>query len=214
MAYWFDQGGDPLAAYYPQTEESYGMPRGSIGGIVAAENSSPSAISPAGARTQFQIIPSTARDLGVNLNDSHSAMQGAAKYWKQQLDSFGDPGLAYAAYNAGPGTVQKYLRGQAPLPAETQSYVRRALAYSGLHSDHFGSADEASRNEAASATDQAVPPPRTDEDQQPLEPPNPILPAKPVAAATAADPLKTVPTDKTYNLIMAALKGFGSMLNG
>ena len=140
--YWFSQGGDPLEPYYAQTEDAYGIPRGTLKGLVAAENTAPGVTSSAGAQTQFQILPSTAADLGVNLSDPHSAMQGAAKYWKQQLDAFGDPGLAYAAYNFGPGNVQSYLRMKKPFPAGVQQYAKTGLSHSKLGSDYVSPTEQ------------------------------------------------------------------------
>jgi hypothetical protein len=189
-----------MAPYYPQTETNLGLPSGAIGGIVAAENTAPGVTSSAGARTQFQIIPSTAQMLGVNLSDDRSALQGAAKYWKQQLDTFGDPGLAYAAYNAGPGTVQNYLRGKGDLPATTRAYAKTALAYSGLKSDYF-SGDGGERR-----VKQYQDAPQT----EPIDMPMPVVPAAPAGAGfplpiDLAQEKPVAPRDRTYPLIMAAL---------
>ena len=58
------------------------------------------------------------------------AIEGGAKYLRQQLDRFGgDPAKALAAYNAGPGAVQRY--GGVPPYAETQNYVRKVMALRG-----------------------------------------------------------------------------------
>ena len=73
-------------------------------------------------------MPATAAGLGVSdATDPAQALEGGAKYLKQQLDRFGgDVAKALAAYNAGPGAVQKY--GGVPPYAETQNYVQRVQA--------------------------------------------------------------------------------------
>ena len=73
-------------------------------------------------------MPGTAAGLGVtNPLDPAQAIEGGAKYLKQQLDRFGgDVARALAAYNAGPGAVQRF--GGVPPYAETQNYVRAVQA--------------------------------------------------------------------------------------
>ena len=74
-------------------------------------------------------MPGTAQSLGVtNPLDPAQAIDGGAKYLAQQLQTFGgDVTKTLAAYNAGPGAVQKY--GGVPPYAETQAYVKRVLEY-------------------------------------------------------------------------------------
>ncbi|HEY9854644.1 MAG TPA: NlpC/P60 family protein [Stenomitos sp.] len=83
--------------------------------------------SSAGARGMFQLMPDTARGLGVgDVTDPKQNIEGGMKYLKQNLDMFnGDVLKAVAAYNAGPGNVQKY--GGVPPFEETQGYVRNIL---------------------------------------------------------------------------------------
>lgn len=83
----------------------------------------PSVRSPAGAIGLAQLMPGTARDLGVDPLDPSLNLYGGARYLRQQLDRFGgDVELALAAYNAGPGRVQRAAG--IPRIAETQAYVR------------------------------------------------------------------------------------------
>ncbi len=85
----------------------------------------PGAVSPKGASGLAQLMPGTARELGVDPSDPVQNMTGGARYLRQQLDAFGRPDLALAAYNAGPGAVRKH--GGIPPFKETQNYVRKIL---------------------------------------------------------------------------------------
>lgn len=90
----------------------------------------PTARSKAGAYGPMQLMPATARDLGVDINDPEDNIRGGIKYLGQQLRTFGgDTSLATAAYNAGPGAVRK--AGGVPRYAETQDYVRKIAARMG-----------------------------------------------------------------------------------
>ena len=80
------------------------------------------AVSPAGAAGLTQLMPATARDLGVaDRFDPVENLQGGADYLARQLARFGDVRLALAAYNAGPARIAAY--GGAPPFAETRRYV-------------------------------------------------------------------------------------------
>jgi soluble lytic murein transglycosylase-like protein len=80
------------------------------------------AVSPKGAMGLAQLMPATARDLGVNPTDPIANLNGGARYLRQLLDQFdGNVEKALAAYNAGPGRVRS--AGGIPAIAETQAYV-------------------------------------------------------------------------------------------
>ena len=84
------------------------------------------AISSAGAIGLGQLMPATARDLGVDPRDPLQNLDGSARYLAMMLETFGDPHLALAAYNAGPDAVRQH--GGIPPYRETQNHVARVMA--------------------------------------------------------------------------------------
>jgi len=91
------------------------------------------AVSHAGARGLAQLMPGTARELGVNPHDPFANLEGGARYLRQQLDRFdGDLERALAAYNAGPGRVIR--AGGIPRIRETQHYVAAIMGRLSEHS--------------------------------------------------------------------------------
>lgn len=85
------------------------------------------ATSRAGAHGLAQLIPATARQLGVDIADPRANLEGGARYLRMQLDAFGgDVEKALAAYNAGPARVR--TAGGVPNIPETQAYVAAILA--------------------------------------------------------------------------------------
>jgi soluble lytic murein transglycosylase-like protein len=115
----------PFGAEITAAAKKHGIDPALLAGLVKQEsNFNPNAGSPAGARGLTQLMPGTAAGLGVtNVLDPIQSLDGGAKYLRQQLDAFGgDVTRALAAYNAGPGAVQRY--GGVPPYAETQNYVR------------------------------------------------------------------------------------------
>lgn len=88
---------------------------------------SETARSPAGARGLAQLMPATARAMGVDPDDPHANLEGGARYLRMQLDRFGgDLESALAAYNAGPGRVQR--AGGIPAIRETRNYVASIMS--------------------------------------------------------------------------------------
>ena len=89
----------------------------------------PHAISRVGARGLMQIMPATARELGISKPfDPYESIKGGARYLRRLLTIFDDKlPLALAAYNAGPGIVSRYNR--IPPIRETQEFVRKVMHY-------------------------------------------------------------------------------------
>lgn len=109
-----------------QAASKYGVDEDLVHAVVQAESDyNPSCRSGAGAVGLMQLMPGTARSLGVDANDPAQNVDGGVRYLRQQLDRFGEVDLAVAAYNAGPGAVSRY-HGVPPY-RETQAYVKRVL---------------------------------------------------------------------------------------
>jgi len=110
--------------------QRFGVPRELVIGVARAESAFRSdAGSPAGARGLMQLMPATARGLGVtDITDPWQNVAGGTKYLRQLMDRFdGDVEKVLAGYNAGPNAVAKY--GGVPPYAETRTYVARVLGY-------------------------------------------------------------------------------------
>jgi soluble lytic murein transglycosylase-like protein len=91
------------------------------------------AVSPVGARGLAQLMPGTAREMGVDPDDPFANLEGGARYLRQQLDRFdGNVEKALAAYNAGPGRV--IAANGIPAIRETQMYVASVMGRLSSHS--------------------------------------------------------------------------------
>jgi membrane-bound lytic murein transglycosylase D len=124
--------------------EKYGLPIELKYLAVVESQLKPSALSHAGARGPWQLMPSTARDFGLKVNSKqderthyYKSTVAAAKYIKGLYNEFGDWLLVLAAYNSGSGTVAKAIKRsgsknfwklQGFLPAETRGHVKRFIA--------------------------------------------------------------------------------------
>ena len=117
-----------LAGLFGAAEARIGLPTGLLSAVARAESGfRTGATSPAGAVGLMQIMPGTARELGVDPRNPAQAVDGAARLLRSHLDRFGSTPLALAAYNAGPGAVSRH--GGIPPYTETQNYVRRVTGF-------------------------------------------------------------------------------------
>jgi soluble lytic murein transglycosylase-like protein len=99
-----------------------------LAALVRAESGfRPDARSHAGAIGLAQLMPATARGLGVDPHDPGQNLAGGARFLREMLDRFGTPELALAAYNAGPARVAQ--AGGIPQIRETHAYVPRVMSY-------------------------------------------------------------------------------------
>jgi soluble lytic murein transglycosylase-like protein len=118
-----------LAAAIQDAARTHGVDPRLVTAIARRESAfNPNAVSRVGAQGVMQLMPSTARFLGVkNSFDARENIFGGTRYLRTLLDTFnGDLDLALAAYNAGPGAVAKY-RGVPPY-RETRAYVAAVRA--------------------------------------------------------------------------------------
>ena len=98
--------------------------------ITAESGFKAKAVSPKGAIGLTQLMPGTAKALGVDPHDPHENLIGGARYLRQQYERFGSWSLALAAYNAGPTRVARL--GRIPNIPETKAFVARVMRDAGL----------------------------------------------------------------------------------
>jgi hypothetical protein len=126
-------GSDPTLELRQRVIETYGFDPAAVAAeegvdpsllmrmMMQESGGSANAVSGKGARGLMQLMPDTAKMLGVNPDDPEQNVRGGARYLRMMLDEFGTVPLALAAYNAGPGSVRKY-QGVPPFE-ETRNYV-------------------------------------------------------------------------------------------
>lgn len=123
-------GSQSMDAIFEEAARTYDVPLNLLKAMGKAESGfDADAVSPAGAQGVMQLMPATARSLGVeDPFDARSNIMGGAKYISQKLKQYnGNIDLALAAYNAGSGNVAKY--GGVPPFKETRNYIKRIRGY-------------------------------------------------------------------------------------
>lgn len=123
---------ESMDSIFEEAAQIYGVPLTLLKAVAKAEsNFNASAVSAAGAQGVMQLMPATAKSLGVdNPFDARSNIMGGAKYISEKLNQYGgNIELALAAYNAGSGNVAKY--GGVPPFSETRNYIKRIKEYMG-----------------------------------------------------------------------------------
>ena len=122
---------DEIFAFAAQEAERQGVPLSLVQNVVDTESGGifnaigPKTKSGDRAYGPMQLMGATAKDLGVNRMDWQDNIRGGVKYLGQLTERFQDPTLVAAAYNAGPGNVEKY--GGVPPFKETQNYVKKVV---------------------------------------------------------------------------------------
>lgn len=144
-------GPERFRSYVTAAARKHNLSESLIYAVMRAEsNFNPTAVSPAGAQGLMQLIPSTARLVGVaNSFDPQQNIMGGAKYLRMMIDRFGRVDHAVAAYNAGPEAVAKYSG--IPPYRETRAYVPKVLKF---YREYGGSGELRLANTSANSTPQ------------------------------------------------------------
>jgi soluble lytic murein transglycosylase-like protein len=122
------KGGSAVEALIERASSLFRLPANLVRAVVRVESSGQAdSVSTKGAVGLMQVMPSTAKEMGVrDPSDPWENLYAGTKYLSQQIARFGNLSHALAAYNAGPGAVVEH-QGVPPYP-ETRAYVRRVLA--------------------------------------------------------------------------------------
>jgi soluble lytic murein transglycosylase-like protein len=121
----------PFASIVAAAAAEHGLPEALIHAVIRTEsNYDPAVVSPKGAVGLMQLMPGTARELGVtDARDPAANIRAGTRYLKRLLGMFGnDVAVALAAYNAGPAAVTRH-GGRTPPYDETRRYVPRVIAH-------------------------------------------------------------------------------------
>lgn len=154
---------DEIFAFAAQEAERQGVPLSLVQGVIEAESGGK--FDARGPRTRsgetafgpMQLMAGTAKDLGVNRMDWADNIRGGVKYLGQLSQRFSSPELVLAAYNAGPGNVEKY--GGVPPFKETQNYVKKVQNFmSKPTDDDFVPFEQATQQPTQQATQRSAQP--------------------------------------------------------
>ncbi len=135
-----------------KASQSNGVPAELVAAVIKVEsNFMPNAKSSVGAQGLMQLMPGTARDLGVDAGDPAQNVDGGTRYLAQMLKKYENVEDALAAYNWGPGNMDKYIAGgrKGNMPTETSNYVKL------VSSRYRGSLSAQAREELTGFVEQA-----------------------------------------------------------
>ena len=155
----------PFEALFNTADTRHALPPGTMRALTFAESAfNPKAKSSKGAEGLTQLMPGTARDLGVtDRKDPAQSVAGGAKYLRQQVDEFGSLELGLAAFNWGPENLRKHMRKGGTLataPKEVRDYVAKVIG--GIASSGGPAASIAQDTSVGPPTDQLGGPPILD----------------------------------------------------
>lgn len=121
-----------LAVWITVQARRHGLDPHLVAAVVAAESSfRPNAVSAAGARGLMQLMPATARALGIDPDCPYANIAGGVRYLRAQAERFGDMRLALAAYNAGPARIARAGPLRAGWPRATRAYIAKVEQIAG-----------------------------------------------------------------------------------
>jgi len=188
--------------------QKYGVDPKRIQSLITAEsNGNPDATSKVGATGLMQLMPGTARDMGVtNIRDPQQNIMGGTKYWAQLDQKYHDPMLDAAGYNYGPGNLDRAIakahstnyQDIAPfLPKETQNYVPKVVG------DLTGQNMASNQGQPMAVAPASIPAPVSDDKSQ----------IRQLMAAMGIDP-QLQKRQARGQIIDAALTGLGAAIGG
>lgn len=124
--------GKQFDSHFESAEVRFGLPKGILSRVAYQESRyNPTVVNPkSGAQGLMQFMPATAKELGIDPFNPYEAISGAAQYLKAMFKKFGTWQLALAAYNWGPGNLER--KGIAAAPSETKNYYASILKDIGL----------------------------------------------------------------------------------
>lgn len=172
------RGKPDISSLVKESSANHGVPEELVHAVIQQESGGrANAKSPVGASGLMQLMPETAKSLGVtDINNPAQNIDAGVRYLKQMKDQFGSWDLALAAYNAGPGNVNKH--GGIPPFKETQNYVKNIM----------GNVDPSKLNTIDDILDSAgVPPLPSEESLAPQTPAEILAPMEASATPSGGD---------------------------
>ena len=138
---------DRYGRYIDQAAAETNLDSALIASVIEVEShGDPRAVSHSGAKGLMQLTDSTAREMGVSdVFNPQANIRGGSRYLRKMLDRYGDMKLALAAYNAGPGNVDRH--GGVPPFKETRDYITRITDHLAAHATQLSDADTKVQNQ-------------------------------------------------------------------